>query len=203
MSESEPDPEPGEVNMSHQELFDRYVEVSAAFGQLIDSVHKDESCDWNTLVEIEDLDVLTLVSRVVLGDVQLKAILSSEVTDTNISATADLLGDDPVAVWRGTILAALAQLKEYKDNTMHLDGHSVSVERLVGYRISEYVLATADIAHTFERVVEIDDEIAGWLLDFWIPVAQQRIDSEKYPKPVAPRSESNPHRLLAFFGRTY
>lgn len=183
---------------THKDLFTKYVNASASFGEVIDTLEPDM---WNAEIELEGKNVREIVSRVVLGDAQLKAILTGQSNSSAATITADILGEEPVATWRGTVLAALKALEENRDTTLDLDGHSVSIERLISHRISDYVLSGWDISNEAQIGFEIEEDTAGWLLELWNPVASQRIDSEKYPKPVAPRSDSNADRLLAFFGR--
>lgn len=184
--------------MSNEQLLKFYVEASAGFGQIIDAL---EEPNWSEVVEIEQLSVRDLVSRVVLADAQFRAVLEHETSTSDLKVSADVLGDSPIATWRGTALAAISALEKTTKTDFVLDSKEVPLTRLAGYRISENVVAGYDISKTVGLGYEIDKELAQWLLDFWLPVAGQLIDSDSHPNPLTPNSDSAKDRLLALLGR--
>ena len=79
---------------------------------------------------------------------------------------------------------------------------ALTLERLLGARISDNVVHGWDISQALSVPYEIEEETAAWLLDFWLPSFDFLADSEHFSTPVEPVDDSPSARLLALLGRT-
>lgn len=178
-----------------------YQRAAAIFGETI-SVLADHEWEAETG---DQWTVVTTVAWVVVGDSHIASAVAGEPLRSVGEFDAAVLGNAPVAAWRGTAVAAIAALREpgALDRTVgHPDGR-LGVEDLVGQRVSENLVRAWDIGRALGAPVEIPDDLAEWCLDFWASHADAVIAGGVLPEsPLEPTPDADAAtRLLALTGR--
>jgi len=190
-----------QVSTDAVDVIELYVAALADFGNAVRDLADHE---WDLPTPSTDWNVKDVVAHVVLGEAQLPAVLSGSTTTTQSSFSVDLLGQSPLAAWRGTALKAIeaARADGVAEQTFELDMGTVPGRQLLGYRITDNVVHAWDLRVAAGRPEPIGDEFANWLLDFWQPMATQIADSGFFGSPKQPASDAPGDRLLALLGRT-
>jgi len=183
------------------DVVELYVDALADFGNAVRDVAEHE---WDLPTPSTEWNVKEVVAHVVLGEAHLPAVLSGDTTETQTSFSVDLLGQSPLASWRGTALKAIeaARAPGIADQIFTLDMGTVPGRQLLGYRITDNVVHAWDLRVATGRPQPVADGFADWLLDFWQPVAAQIANSEFFGAPKTPASSAASDRLLALLGRT-
>ena len=183
------------------DVVERYVAALATFGEAVRDVADHE---WDLPTPASDWTVLQVVAHVVFGEAQLPATLAGELTHTQRSFSVELLGPQPLTSWRGTALRAIEAAREpgVAERRLDLDLGSTTGAILLGHRVTDNVVHAWDIAVAVGRPRPVDDGVAEWLLDFWLPIAGQLVGNEFYAAPVEPASSAAGDRLIALLGRT-
>ena len=116
-----------------------------------------------------------------------------------------MLGNNPLAAWRGTALAAIrafATPGALAERYAHPIGH-ITGRRIIGFRITDSLVHAWDIAQARHLDVRLDPEIAEYCLDFWLPLAAGLPASGHFSPAVMPPDGADPGlRLLSLLGRT-
>lgn len=92
-----------------------------------------------------------------------------------------MLGQSPLAAWRGTALAAIrafaagALERRYAHPIGNVRGRTV-----IGFRISDSLVHGWDIARAVGEEVILDPELCEYCLDFWFPMAASLTSSGFY-----------------------
>lgn len=184
------------------DVVDVYVEALALFGNAVRDIADHE---WELPTPCPDWNVKELVTHVVLGEAHLPAVLTGETEVTQTAYSAEMLGADPLAVWRGTALRAIeaARTDGVAEATMTLDMGAVTGHQLLAYRITDNVVHAWDLGSAVARQSPIDERFAEWLLDFWQPAAPDLGQTAFFGRPIKiDAGASSSTRLLALLGRS-
>lgn len=179
-----------------------YQRAAARFGETIADLTDDQ---WEMSTG-DDWTVVTTVAWVVVGDSHIATAAAGEALGSVGDFDAAVLGNAPVAAWRGTAVAALAALREpgvLERSVAHPDG-SLPVAALVGQRVSENLVRAWDIGQAVGAPVDIPEDLADWCLEFWADHAEAVIAGGVLPDvPIEPPADADAAtRLLALMGRS-
>jgi uncharacterized protein (TIGR03086 family) len=192
----------GVSNYSDEQLIDFFVRSSASFGEQVREVDGDE---WFAPTPCADWDVRMVVAHVVVGDAQLPLLVNGEKVPLVEEFDPSVLGSNPLAAWRGTALAAIrafARPGALAERYAHPIGH-ITGRRIIGFRITDSLVHSWDIARAREVDVLLDPEIAEYCLDFWQPMASGLPASGYFGPAMLPPDGADPGlRLLSLLGRT-
>lgn len=184
--------------MKPENIVDLYTRSVAAFGEVLSNVPIDA---WETPTPCTDWNTQMLVVHVVSGEVQVANLLENEIfVDPDLSA--NILGPDPMSTWRGSALKAIGLVqqtpldKELPHPTMEL-----TLDRLLGARITDNAVHAWDLAQALSIPYVVEDHIAEWLLDYWLPLYDFLADSEHFSDAVEPADDTSGARLLGLLGR--
>lgn len=181
---------------------DAYQRAAALFGETV-AVLADH--EWEAQTG-DDWTVVTTVAWVVVGDSHIATAVAGQPLQTVGEFDAAVLGNAPVAAWRGTAVAAISALREpgaAERVVAHPEG-SLAVADLVGQRVTENLVRAWDIGRAVGAPVDIPEDLAEWCLDFWAGHADAVITGDILPdQPVEPAPDASPAtRLLALTGRS-
>lgn len=184
------------------ELVDYFVRASAFFGEQVRIVGEDE---WELPTPCAGWDVRTVVAHVVVGDAQVPALLAGEPVPFVEEYDPSVLGQRPLAAWRGTALAAIRAFaapgvleRRYAHPVGNVRGRTV-----IGFRISDSLVHAWDLATAIGEEVMLDPELCEYALDFWFPMASTLASSGFYAPAQMPAEGAGPaERLLALLGRS-
>ncbi|MEZ5245923.1 MAG: hypothetical protein R2707_12565 [Acidimicrobiales bacterium] len=181
---------------------DAYQRAAALFGEKIAALADHE---WEAQTG-DDWTVVTTVAWVVVGDSHIASAVAGQSLRLVGEFDAAVLGNAPVAAWRGTAVAAIAALREpgaLERVVDHPQG-SLAVADLVGQRVTENLVRAWDIGRALAAPVEIPEDLAEWCLDFWAAHADAVIAGGVLPeRPVEPAPDADAAaRLLALTGRS-
>jgi len=184
------------------QLLDYFVRSSASFGEQVRDVDGDE---WLAPTPCADWDVRMVVAHVVVGDAQLPLLVNGDVVPMVEEFDPSVLGNNPLAAWRGTALAAIRAFSRpgaLAERYAHPIGH-ITGRRIIGFRITDSLVHAWDIARARELDLLLDPEIAEYCLDFWQPMAAGLPSSGFFGAAVLPPDGADPGvRLLSLLGRT-
>lgn len=184
-----------------EQLVDFFVRSSASFGEQVREVDDDQ---WVAPTPCADWDVRMVVAHVVVGDAQLPPLVEGEKVELVEAFDPSVLGNNPLAAWRGTALAAIrafARPGALEQRYHHPLGH-ITGRRIIGFRITDSLVHAWDIARACGRDLMLDPEIAEYCLDFWMPLASGLPASGHFSAPSMPPAEADPGmRLLSLLGR--
>jgi len=180
---------------------DAYQRAAAIFGETI-TVLADHEWEAETG---ENWSVITTVAWVVVGDSHIATAVAGEPLESVGEFDAAVLGNAPVAAWRGTAVGAINALREpgaLEQVVRHPEG-SLLVADLVGQRVTENLVRAWDIGRALGDPVAIPDDLAEWCLDFWADHADAVIAGGVLPDtPIEPSAVATmAERLLALTGR--
>jgi uncharacterized protein (TIGR03086 family) len=185
-----------------EQLVDFFVRSSAAFGEQVREVDGDE---WFALTPCADWDVRMVVAHVVVGDAQVPLLVNGEAVERVEEFDPSVLGNNPLAAWRGTALAAIrafARPGVLAQRFAHPIGN-ITGRRIIGFRITDSLVHAWDIARARGDDVVLDPAIAGYCLDFWQPMAAGLPASGFFGPAVEPPAAADPgRRLLSLLGRS-
>ena len=184
--------------MTSTDVVDLYVRSSALFGEALSVVTIDL---WNEPTLCGDWDIQALAVHVVSGEAQLISLVEDGIfIDQEIASGA--LGPDPLAVWRGTALKAISLVKKTPlDQSLPHPTMDLTLERLLGARITDNAVHAWDLMKALGKDHVIEDDIAEWLLDYWLPLFDFLAESDHFDSPVTPANDSPSSRLLGLLGR--
>ena len=116
-----------------------------------------------------------------------------------------ILGQNPMATWRGTVLAAIESAST--DGVLDaLHPHAVgelSGGVIIGFRVTENLVHGWDLARSCGADVELPETLAERCLDFWLPLAgSDALTGHFGSKVMPPDGASAGVRLLSLLGRT-
>lgn len=185
-----------------EQLVDYFVRASAFFGEQVRSIADDE---WDRPTPCADWDLRHVVAHVVVGDAQVPLLLAGETVGLVEAYDPSVLGQSPLAAWRGTALAAIrafaapgALERRYAHPIGNVRGRTV-----IGFRISDSLVHGWDIARALDDEVILDPELCEYCLDFWFPMASTLASSGFYAPARMPADDADvAGRLLALLGRT-
>lgn len=183
------------------DVVELYVEALAFFGNQVVELGDH---DWELSTPCADWNVAQVVAHVVVGESQVKAIVSGATVGSTIDADVSILGTGPMAAWRGTALAAIEAAREpgMLDKFFPHPSGELAGRALLGFRISDNLVHGWDIATAQGRSIELPDHLAAWSLEFWMPVAMTLTETGFYAPPVTPPDGATTgERLLALLGR--
>jgi uncharacterized protein (TIGR03086 family) len=185
-----------------EQLIDFFVRSSASFGEQVREVDDDE---WTAPTPCADWDIRMVVAHVVVGDAQLPPLINGDKVALVEEFDPSVLGNNPLAAWRGTALAAIRALARpgaLAERYYHPIGH-ITGRRIIGFRITDSLVHAWDIARARGFDVLLDPEIAEYCLDFWQPMAAGLPASGFFGAAMAPPDGADPGlRLLSLLGRT-
>lgn len=176
-----------------------YVRALAAFGEQLAKVGE---IHWDLPTPCSDWDARALVAHVVIGEAAVPQLIRGESTDF-ADVNPSVLGPDAMATWRGTALAAIEIVRATPLDT--LIDHPVSrrpLETVLGFRITDNLVHSWDLATAMAESLTLDPEIAQWALDFWLPLADKLTEGEFFAPMLAPSDDEPGTRLLALLGRS-
>lgn len=182
-----------------------YTSSCAFFGECLAAVTE---LDWERPTPCDEWDVGTLVAHVVTGE----SLVTRVLRDGGAwEGTVDrsVLGVNPMAVWRGTALAALESASaDGVLDALHLHAlGELPGAVIVGFRATENLVHGWDLATSCGTDVELPEALASRCLDFWLPLvgADGTIggSGSSFDPPVRPPDGASAGvRLLALLGRT-
>lgn len=181
-----------------REIVDIYTKSVASFGEVLSLVSLDS---WDLPTPCSEWNTQTLVVHIVSGEVQLMDLIENE-TYNSPELSSNILGPDPMSTWRGTAINAIGLVqktpleKELPHPTMNL-----TLERLLGARITDNAVHAWDLSQALSREHVIDSEIAQWALDYWVEFYDFITESEHFGAPLEPTDQTPSTRLLALLGR--
>lgn len=180
------------------DILDFYRRSAANFGEQIAIIGDEE---WDLPTPATDWIVKAVVAHVVVGEAQMPDLIAGNAFEPG-DVDASVLGHDPMSVWRGTALAALEAVADADLDILvdHPVGR-VPLRDIVGFRITENLVHAWDIATARGVAEELDPEIAGWCLDFWLPLVGGLETSGYFGPMVEPTSDTSGARLLGLLGR--
>ncbi len=184
------------------DVVDVYVEALALFGNAVRSIGDHE---WDLPTPCPEWNVRELVTHVVLGEAHLPAVLTGETETTQTAFSSEMLGTDPLSVWRGTALRAIevARGDGIAAQALALDMGTVTGHQLLAYRITDNVVHTWDVGVAVSRPEPVDQRFAEWLLDFWQPAAADLSQTAFFGPPTEIEAGASAStRLLALLGRS-
>jgi uncharacterized protein (TIGR03086 family) len=183
------------------QLLDFFVRASASFGEEVREVDDDQ---WFAPTPCADWDIRMVVAHVVVGDAQIPLLVNGDPVERVEEFDPTVLGNNPLAAWRGTALAAIRALSGagvLGHRYAHPVGH-ITGRRIIGFRISDSLVHAWDIARARGTDELLDPEIAEYCLDFWQPIAAGLPASGFFGPAVAPPADADPGlRLLSLLGR--
>ncbi len=185
---------------------DEYTRALALFGEQLRDVADHQ---WELATPCPDWDVRRLVAHVVLGEALVPPLLAGEAGLGASEADPGVLGTEPLAVWRGTALAAMEAVRalDSLDIVVEHPVGPVSAHVLLGFRVTENLVHGWDLATAVGRDMELPDDLVERCLDFWVPLAGSLgVDSSGSggffgPMVAPPPGSSASVRLLALLGR--
>jgi len=178
-----------------------YTTACAFFGERLAEVTE---LDWTADTPCDDWDVRTLVAHVVTGEALVTRVLSDGgAWESQVDPS--ILGLNPMATWRGTVLAALESASV--DGVLDaLHPHAVGELPggvIIGFRVTENLVHGWDLARSCGTDVELPETLAERCLDFWLPLAGSDVLSGYFgSKVMPPDGASASVRLLSLLGRT-
>ena len=182
-----------------------YTAACAFFGQQLTEITEFE---WTIETPCDEWDVRTLVAHVVTGEALVTSLLTGgEVFESQ--ADPSILGLNPMAAWRGTVLAAIESASA--DGALNaLHPHALGDLPggvIIGFRVTENLVHGWDLAQACGSDVELPESLAERCLDFWLPLAGPdgllKARAAPFGPSVMPSSGSSPGvRLLSLLGRT-
>ena len=191
----------GVTSYTDEQLIDFFVRSSASFGEQVREVDGEE---WFAPTPCADWDVRMVVAHVVVGDAQLPLLINGDKVERVEEFDPSILGNNPLASWRGTALAAIRALARpgaLAERYAHPIGH-ITGRRIIGFRITDSLVHAWDIARARGADVLLDPEIAEYCLDFWQPMAPGLPASGFFGTAIAPPHGADPGlRLLSLLGR--
>ena len=183
-----------------EDIVDLYTRSVASFGEVLSQVPID--C-WDSPTNCPEWTIQALVVHVVSGEVQLVNLIENG-TYASPELSPNVLGPDPMSTWRGSALKAIGLVqqtpldKELPHPTMEL-----TLDRLLGARITDNAVHAWDLAQALSIPYVVEDHIAVWLLDYWLPLFDFLADSEHFSEAVEPADETPGARLLGLLGRRH
>ena len=183
------------------ESAEAYQRAAALFGETISALRDQE---WD-LPTGDEWTVVSTVAWVVVGDAHIASAVAGEPIGSPGDFDAAVLGNAPVAAWRGTALAAITALREpdaVRRSVQHPEGRLL-VADLVAQRVSENLVRAWDIGEAVGRPVEIPEDLADWCLDFWAGHTDAVLAGGVLPdEPLRPADDAGTvERFLALTGR--
>jgi uncharacterized protein (TIGR03086 family) len=183
------------------ESAEAYQRAAALFGETISALNDQE---WD-LPTGDEWTVVSTVAWVVVGDAHIASAVAGEPLGSPGDFDAAVLGNAPVAAWRGTALAAITALREpdaVRRWVQHPEGRLL-VADLVAQRVSENLVRAWDIGEAVDRPVDIPEDLADWCLDFWASHADAVLAGGALPdEPLRPADDAGTvERFLALTGR--
>jgi len=177
-----------------------YTSACAFFGERLARVNE---LDWTADTGCDGWDVRTLVAHVVTGEALVTRVLRDGGA-WEADADPSILGLNPMATWRGTVLAAI----ESASAARVLDAlHPHAVGELpggviIGFRVTENLVHGWDLARACGTDVDLPEALAERCLDFWLPLAGSDALAGHFGPPVMPPDGAPAGvRLLALLGR--
>ncbi len=178
-----------------------YTSACAFFGERLAEVTE---LDWMAETGCPDWDVRMLVAHVVTGEALVTRVLRDGGAWES-QADPSILGLNPMAAWRGTVLAAI--------ESASVDGvldamHPYAVGELpgaviVGFRVTENLVHGWDLARACGTDIALPEALAERCLDFWMPLAGSDALSGHFgPTVMPPDGAPAGVRLLSLLGRT-
>lgn len=178
-----------------------YIAAMASFGEQVQAVQDHE---WDLPTPCQPWTVRHVVAHVVLGDLQVPAIVAGDPVDAVPDADPSFLGGSPMSVWRGTALKAIeaARTPGMADADYDHPMGRLAGRQLLGFRISDNIVHAWDIGVAISRPIELDPTLAQWTLDFWLPVASSLADTDYYEAAITTTDGVTVgERLLGLLGR--
>lgn len=175
-----------------------YSRASAGFGEEVIAIGDEE---WDLPTPSEWI-VKAVVAHVVVAEAQMPEVTAGE-SFQRFDVDVSVLGHDPVSVWRGTAIKAIeavsrADLGQIVDYPVG----QIPLSTVVGFRITENLVHGWDIARARGVDRQLDEELAEWCLDFWLPMADGLAGSGFFAPMLEPADQSPGARLLALLGRS-
>lgn len=188
--------------MADENPVDDVVAAMALFGELLKGV-THESLELET--PCEGWDVRALVAHVVLGDASVPLLLAGSGSELTVGADPSILGNNPMATWRGTALGAIRAFQEpgAMEREVAQPNGSVTGEFVARVRLVDLLGHSWDLARALGNDLELPERLTEASLDFLFPHVGRLIESGIYGSPVQPRDEANAaERFLALIGRS-
>jgi uncharacterized protein (TIGR03086 family) len=184
--------------MTSETVIDLYIRAVAAFGEVLEQVPVGS---WEIETPCTEWNLQTLVVHVVSGEIQVSDLIENE-TSLDLDLSANILGPDPMSTWRGTALRAinLVQQTDLESELSH-PTMKLTLEQLLGARITDNVVHGWDLAQSISIPYEIDDAVARWALDYWLELYDFLENSDHYGPPQTPPDQTAGTRLLSLLGR--
>ena len=177
-----------------------YTSACAFFGERLARVTE---LDWTADTGCDGWDVRTLVAHVVTGEALVTRVLRDGGA-WEADADPSILGLNPMATWRGTVLAAIESASA--DGVLDaLHPHAVGELPggvIIGFRVTENLVHGWDLARACGTDVDLPEALAERCLDFWLPLAGSDALAGHFGPPVMPPDGAPAGvRLLALLGR--
>ena len=196
-------PEKSETRLTEDERTDTVVAYTAACAFFGERLAEVTELDWTADTPCDRWDVRMLVAHVVTGEALVTRVLRDGGAWES-QADPSILGLNPMATWRGTVLAAIESVSA--DGVLDaLHPHAVGELPggvIIGFRVTENLVHGWDLARSCGAEVQLPETLAERCLDFWLPLVGSDILTGHFgSKVMPPDGASAGVRLLSLLGR--
>lgn len=176
-----------------------YRRAAATFGEQVVAIGDE---NWDLPTPCDEWIIKAVVAHVVIAEAQVPDLINGYASQ-QFDLDTSMLGPDAVSVWRGTAIAALDAVAGADLDAMveHPSG-TLELRQAVGFRITENLVHAWDIATARGTGLELDEDLALWCLDFWLPFADTLSRSGVFAPMVQPSGDTPSARLLGLLGRS-
>jgi uncharacterized protein (TIGR03086 family) len=181
---------------------DRFGRASGHFGELVHQVKDDQ---WSAPTPCTDWDVRALVNHLVYEARWAPPLLAGQtIEEVGSRYDGDLLGDDPTALYDGSVGDARGALNApgVMDRTVHLSYGDTPASDYAAQLTCDFVVHSWDLARGIGADDTLDPDMVRWVDDITRPQAAMLAASGLFDPPVDVPDDADPQtRLLALFGR--
>ena len=184
------------------DLVECYRRAAAEFGARVEAVGAHQ---WHAPTPCTEWDVRALVNHVVADDLWVAPLLAGKtLEEVGDAFDGDVLGDDPVGVWRGATSGAIAAVSEpgVLDRTVHVSWGVITAVEYLSQLFADHLIHAWDLARAVNADEGLDPELVDACSTLWQPREEELKGSDMFgerldPPPGADRQTT----LLAVFGR--
>ena len=183
--------------MDDLEAFER---ASDGFGARLGEVRGEH---WALPTPCEGWNVRTLVDHVVRHDQIVPRYIAGE-RYSDMRLPDDVLGEDPVAVWRSSRDAALTAFRGdgALQAVVHHELSDINGELLLFFRFSDNLLHTWDLARAIGGDEKLDPELVELCLERTLPFADYVASTGRFGTRIDVAEDADVQtQLLALHGR--
>jgi uncharacterized protein (TIGR03086 family) len=184
------------------DLLEQHARALAEFDRRVQTIPDDR---WDAPTACEGWDVRTLVNHLVVEQRWAPHLLAGEtLEEVGDRYDGDLLGDDPVAVWRASSQEARAAFERpgALDRTVHTSMGELPAAEYTRQMTLDLAIHAWDLARGLGDDHQLDPELVGHLYRTWEPQTELLAQSGVFDPPVqVPDDADLQTKLLAVLGR--